>query len=273
MNEPILTPTIPPLPFPQAQFQKKKLTEQQEKLEVAQGAADTAIVQANMLLQMSDYSYLHQADRIIANMRSQLTDVEFPLYKGPVSNGSIPININPEFLQEIDKLGMVGGGRVPSRLQCGTDNGLLMVKWECSDQKDQPTLEYEIHVELMEEEDVDAITISSSAYTQYKQSFPRSLNVKGSGTERRVDDLMPGKKYCFRIRSLNSAGWGMWSSAVVGQTPEFPLEIGYSGEIIRVQIPSNGYYCITARGAKAADGDTRKGGRGAIIEAKFHLAR
>lgn len=240
---------------------------------MAQGAADTAVVQANMLLQMSDYSYLHQAERIIENMRSQLADVEFPLYKGPVTNGSIPININPAFLQEIDNLGMVGGGRVPVKLQCMADNGLLMMMWEHSDKKDQPTQEYEIRVELMEEEDVDAVTMASNAYIQYKHSFPRSISIKGRVSKKRIDNLIPGKKYCCRIRSLNSAGWGIWSSAVVGQTPDFPLEIGYTGEIVSIQVPSDGYYCITARGAKAADGDTRKGGRGAIIEAKFHLGR
>ena len=53
--------------------------------------------------------------------------------------------------------------------------------------------------------------------------------------------------------------------------PEFPLHIGYTGFIVNLYIPCDGLYCITARGAKAADGETRKGGRGAIVEAKFLL--
>ena len=82
---------------------------------------------------------------------------------------------------------------------------------------------------------------------------------------------MVGKKYSIRLRSLNIAGWGVWSHQVIAQFPEFPLNIGYSGSIVNVVIPYDGRYRITARGAKAADGETRKGGRGAIVEAKFLL--
>ena len=58
---------------------------------------------------------------------------------------------------------------------------------------------------------------------------------------------------------------------MVGEVPEFPLQISYTGSIVEVEIPSKGLYCLTAGGAKAADGNTRKGGHGAIIEAKFYL--
>jgi len=69
------------------------------------------------------------------------------------------------------------------------------------------------------------------------------------------------------------AGWGIWSMPVICHYPSPPITIEYTGEIVEFVVPDNGLYCITAQGAKAADGETRKGGRGAIIEAKFLLNR
>lgn len=242
--------------------------EQQERLELAQGNADTAVVRANWLLQMVDYNNLYQAETIIKNMKDQITDQNFPLYQFPVTTGDIPVYIPPDFLGEVQSLGMIGGGGVPYRLQCTMESGLLKVSWE---QNDPEAKEHEIRYEPVEEEDTDPISMVTTAYSKYKHDFPRSLRVPGNICEKRVDDIMPGKKYVFRVRALNAAGWGVWSSPVVGMLTTFPLEVGYTGQIVEIEIPFNGMYAITARGAKAADGDTRKGGRGGIIESKFYL--
>ena len=101
--------------------------------------------------------------------------------------------------------------------------------------------------------------------------MPVSVKVKATALEKTIDKLIPGKKYNFRIRSLNTAGWGRWSAASTCLYPAFPLTVEFTGEIVEVVVPANGLYCITAGGAKAADGNTKKGGRGAIIEAKFLL--
>ncbi len=83
---------------------------QEERLEVAQGQAETSLVQANMLLHMPDYSHLQQAETIISGIKSQLGEEDVPLYQGPVTHGDIPIYINPLFPEEINDLGVVGGG-------------------------------------------------------------------------------------------------------------------------------------------------------------------
>lgn len=251
----------------QAKYQSKTLLQQQEKLEIAQGNADTAIVRANWLMQMSDYTYIHQAESVINSMKAQLSDEEFPMYHSPASNGEIPMHLSADFIKEIDKLGTVGGGGVPSQLKSFMRGGLLHISWE---QNDPDVKEYEVSYEPFDEEDADPIAIITS---DYKRDFPRSIKQKGNCREKRIDEIMVGMKYLFRIRALNIAGWGVWSYPVIGKLDDFPLEIGYTGEVVAVEIPKDGLYSIVGYGAKAADGTTRKGGRGAIIGAKFQLKR
>lgn len=129
-----------------------------------------------------------------------------------------------------------------------------------------PPKEYTIQYEPLEDDDPDPFTVH-----ECRQKYPKTLPVKGHLEEQKIDTIMPGRKYCFRLRAQNLAGWGLWSSPIVSQASSFPLEIEHSGEIVKVQIPCNGLYAITAQGAKAADGESCKGGRGAIIEAKFYL--
>ena len=53
----------------------------------------------------------------------------------------------------------------------------------------------------------------------------------------------------------------MWSKSITGHFKDFPCTIGYIARIVTIQIPSTVYYRITAKGAKAADGNHFKGGR------------
>ena len=250
----------------QAKYQSKTLQQQQEKLEIAQGNADTAIVRANWLLQMSDYTYIHQAESVINSMKAQLSDEEFPMYHSPASTGEIPMHLSPDFINEIEKLGTVGGGSVPTRLKSFARDGLLYISWEKSDSE---VKEYEVSYEPFNE-DADPVSIITS---DYERGFPRSIKQKGKFSEKRIDDIMVGMKYLFRVRALNAAGWGVWSYPVLGCIEGFPLEIGFTGEIVCVEMPEDGVYSILAYGAKAADGTTMKGGRGAIIGANFKLVK
>ena len=143
-----------------------------------------------------------------------------------------------------------------------------MLKWE---QPDPLVREYEIQCEPMEEKDADPMIRASAPYAEYRQKIQTPVKIRVDAAQWRLDGLMVGKKYSIRMRSLNIAGWGIWSHHVISQCPDFPVNIGYSGSIVSLVIPCDGMYCITARGAKAADGETRKGGRGAIVEAKFLL--
>lgn len=250
--------------FTQAKYQSKTLLQQQERLEIAQGNADTALVRANWLLQMSDYTYIHQADSVISSMKGQLSDEEFPMYHNPTSTGEIPMHLPPDFIDLIEKLGIVGGGSMPTRLKTFMRDGSLYVSWE---QSDPEVKEYEVSYEPFNQ-DADPISFVTS---EDKNSYPRFITQKGASNEIRIDDVIVGMKYLFRVRALNLAGWGVWSYPVVGCVDRFPLEIGYTGEIVGIRIPQDGMYSIVAYGAKASDGKTRKGGRGAIIGAKFQL--
>lgn len=253
--------------FQQAKYQSKTLLQQQEKLEIAQGNADTAIVRANWLMQMSDYTYIHQAESVINSIKAQLSDEEFPMYHSPATTGEIPMYLPSNFVDQIDNLGTVGGGGVPTRLKSFVRDGLLYISWE---QSDPEVKEFEVSYEPFDEENADPISIITS---DYKRGFPRSVKQKGSKSEKQIDEIIIGMKYLFRVRALNLAGWGVWSYPVVGKINGFPLEIGYTGEIVVVEIPADGMYLILAYGAKAADGTTRKGGRGAIVGGKFQLVR
>lgn len=187
------------------------------------------------------------------------------MYHTPASTGEIPMYLPSEFIDQIDKLGIVGGGGMPNRLKTFVRDGLLYLSWEPSD---QTVKEFEISFEPFDENDAGYTAIITS---EYKRDFPRSIKQKGSCTEKLIDDIIIGMKYLFRVRALNVAGWGVWSYPAIGKLDNFPLEIGYTGEIVTLVIPLDGLYSIVAYGAKAADGNTRRGGRGAIIGAKFQL--
>ncbi len=255
----------------QARFQKKSLLEQQERLELAQGNADTAIVRGNWLLQMTDYNYLQQAENTLNRMRAQLTDEDLPLYQEAVTTGEIPVYLPLDLLNTIETLGCIGGGRVPNRLRTEINCGLLMLKWEQT--AFEAAEKYEIRYEPIEENS-DPVSMVTGDYSEYMRGFPRSIDlIPASVSQKLISGIMPKKNYCFRIRSQNIAGWGVWSQPIVGAMPGFPLTIEYTGEIVELEIPCNKRYHITARGAKAADGDMRKGGCGGIVEATFQLEK
>lgn len=235
-----------------------------ERVEVALGSTATCLIQANMLNQMQDYSLLQKAATILEQMKTQITDLHDDDLSEPVVSTEISIHVTPEFQTAINELGLVGGGQTPQEFTCSTDAGMVLLTWTT---REKGILEYEIVCDLVFTEPDDPAMTSSP-----NQPFPRHYTVDKK-TEKRIDNLFPGKKYRFRIRSRNSSGWGWWSPSIYGTTPDFPLEIGYIGEIVKLPLPCDGLYRIIAKGGKAADGEKKKGGSGAIIEASFFLSK
>ena len=195
-------------------------------------------------------------------MKTQLAEEDVPIYQGPVASGEIPFFISPTFLNDIASTGVVGGAKQPLQFSVSCERGLILVSWEKSD--DETVREYDIEYDAME-------WTSEIGPESVIKANPISVRCKGTVLRQWVDKLMPGKKYSFRIRALNMAGWGIWSKPIVCHYPPPPITVEYTREIVEVVVPASGLYCITAQGAKAADGEMRKGGCGAIIEAKFLL--
>lgn len=244
----------------QATHRKRLLNEQLERVEVALGATATSLIQANMLNQMQDYTLLQRAGTILEQMRKQIQQQQEE-YIEPVVNPEIAVFITPQFEETIKSLGVVSGASTPDLLPCTIDAGLILVKWQAPENK---VKSYEITCDMILLEDSELTLIPNPP-------FPRKYEVDGKEKEKRIDNIIPGKKYRFRIRSLDQAGWGQWSPSITEKMPGFPLKIGYTGSIIKLQLPADGLYHIVAAGGKAADGLKKKGGRGAIIEATFAL--
>lgn len=235
-----------------------------ERVEVALGALTTSLIQANLLNQMQEYSLLQRTPGIRDLMKKQITDLHDDDLNEPVVSSEISIYVTPEFQTAIDTLGLVGGGLTPKEFSCVMDGGIIQLTWQ---KPDQPILEYEIICDLIfSERDITGPSIRDSTY-------PRLYTTEGHDLSKRIDNLYPGMKYRFRIHSRNESGWGWWSPSIHGTTPSFPLEISFSGKIVKVPLPYDGLYRITTSGAKAADGEKKTGGRGAIIEASFVLAK
>lgn len=224
------------------------------------GSTATSLIQANMLNQMQDYGLLQRTSNIIDLMKKQIKDLSDDDLSEPIVSSEIAIYVTPNFQKAIDMLGLVGGGQTPKEFVCETDAGLIQLKWNLPEEQ---LLEHEIICDL--------VFTDTNNPTIRDRSFPRHYKVEGNVVSKRIDNLFPGMKYRFRIRSRNESGWGWWSPSIFGMTPDFPLEIGYTGNIIILPLPHDGLYRIIAKGAKAADGDKKAGGRGAIIGANFIL--
>ena len=249
-------------------MRKKLLEEQMELFEVTRGAANTSIVQANRILQLRDYSNLQQANHLVEKMNSLLLDNDTSVYRGAVTAGNIPVFMNQTtFLEEINKLGIVGGASVPGGFACTNDKGLILLYWR------QPDVSGSVGSRIISFEVEYAPVDCQNEVEGTAETCPKSVTVSGTETQKRIDGLIPGVMYSFRLRARNSAGWGCWGSPISKRFQNLPLDIGYTGEIVKLVIPYSGVYSITARGAQAEDGDKRSGGKGAVITAEFELEK
>ena len=190
----------------------------------------------------------------------------------PLAHHEIPLIISKELLERMGSLGAIGGGKTPIKLAVKpTWNkcDLLYLNWELPEDCGMIS-NFEIEIEQIYEDLASALG-SDNHGLRYIQKEPRYQKVPGKELRVYADFLCPGFKYKYKVRSSNAAGWGTWSKAVSGACKNFPLHIGYTKRIHRICIPFSAHYRITAQGAKAADGETGKGGRGAIISATFSL--
>ena len=203
-------------------------------------------------------------------MELQLLQKDPSLFKGPIATGDIPCYVAPDFLETIETLGVVGGADVPNAFTPCIDKGLLLLKWRAPE--GNSVKQYEIEYEPVGQS-LDHLASSGGEPTVIKVSSKADAACTGT-MQTLVDGITPGVKYSFRIRSLNTAGWGCWSPSEEIAYQNLPLEIGYTGEIIKLVIPEDRRYLIVAKGASAADGEkVCRGGKGAIIAAKFTLRR
>ena len=228
------------------------LERKREGMEVSIGHANSKIANAKVLLQKHDLSALQEGTEMVGIIDKLLQEGSTTYLKASVDS-YLPFSVDEGFNEAIDKLGVIGGGATPSNVQCVTITGLLHLQWHLENQY-TPVTEYELEYE--------AVNYNSGV---------QCITLNPDQCMTRVDMLCPGYSYCFRLRSRNMAGFGVWSHPVIGKMPNFPLEISCSGEFVKIQIPCEGNYRITVRGAKAADGQMHTGGRGAIISATFFL--
>ena len=219
-------------------------------------------------------------------------DVDFLLYYSPayqamekvlreedrslqrtVSYKDIPFFIPQSIMADLRKVGAVGGGVVPYDIEVESSNehcNLMQLKWQIPHYSSEVQC-YEIEYESLPNTSETGLKGSRVQSGTYYNVDLQSTIIPGNVLATYVQNLCPGYKYRFWIRSQNSAGWGMWSKSVVALCDGFPITVKSTRRIHKIRIPSDGHYNITAKGAKGADGKVHYGGRGAIISGTFAL--
>ena len=181
----------------------------------------------------------------------------------PVTSPEIPLFISDNFENKIYNLGSVEGGPFVTLNTDMHPSGLLELTWSLpndSNNVQQYEIEYSVILPLTARRTAADVT---------------RVDCDGKSLSYFVNAICPGYTYHFRIRSRidDVSGWGTWSNTVVGRFNDFPCTIGFTAKIVTIQIPTTGQYRITAKGAKAADGEHYRGGQGAIISATFLLQK
>ena len=196
---------------------------------------------------------------MLKSINDLLENEDFSLQR-PVAFHDISFFISDSFEHELRNLGSVGGGPAVADLDAVmSSKGLLKLTWSLPE-----------NCEYIKEYEVEY----SSVFPLFvKQADVNIVRCDGKVLNHFVNAICPGYTYQFRMRSCSVSGWGMWSKSITGHFVDFPCTLGYIAKIVTIQIPSTGHYRITAKGAKAADSDVFKGGRGAIISATFLLQK
>lgn len=227
----------------------------------------------DMLLSLTskdDNDFLRSYRSIANNMEALILSEDRGLLK-PLTGHEIPLVVSPEALQRLSSLGAVCGGKTPTDLYAQPShnkNNLLSLSWETG--KDCEAKHFEIEFKQLDK-DLGAVLKRSHDQHKFSQTEPQYQKVAGTELKTYVDFLCPGYTYKFKVHSQNDAGWGMWSESVTAKCVDFPVKFEYTKRVHRICIPLSAHYRITARGAKAADGQNRTGGKGAIISGTFSL--
>ena len=226
----------------------------------------------NSVLGKHDVDFLVHYLSAFQGMERVLSEEDRSLQR-TVSYKDIPFYIPLSIMEDLRKLGAVGGGTVPQEIEVeliSEYSNLLQLKWQLPHYATDVQW-YEIEYENLPNTGETARKVSQAQSSSYFDSEPQSIMVPGNVLAAYIQDICPGYKYRFRIRSQNVAGWGMWSKSVVAKCDSFPIWIKGMRRIHRIRIPTDGYYRLTAKGAKGADGKVHYGGRGAIISGTFPL--
>lgn len=224
----------------------------------------------NTLISKSDLEFLLSYQVVTEKVEALLASEDKSLHR-PAVTEEIPFFIAKDIEQQLRTLGAVGGGITPTELECvaNSKGNMMQLNWQLPKSAGR-VLHFQIEYEHLPDSS-PFNRDSSQLDTVYVQGDPHLHQVTGNELSAFVDYLCPSYQYRFRIRSANAAGWGMWSKPVIGRCEDFPVIVQFTKKINRIRIPENGYYRVTAKGAKAADGKMHSGGRGAIISATFFL--
>ncbi|XP_065908501.1 uncharacterized protein [Dysidea avara] len=218
--------------------------------------------QLQALLQRDKQDFLQKYCELVREI-TELLNGEDLSQQRPNASADISVYLSDVFEKELHNLGSVGGGAMPINFEAKMNKGLPQLTWDLPDDREEEITHYQIEYEV-----VLPLLVKLDPSTSVC-----STTCGGKGLSYFVNSLCPGYSYRFKMRSESASGWGMWSQPAIGAFDDFPCNIEFSGKIVSIQIPSSGQYRITARGAKAADGERFKGGRGAIISATFILQK
>ena len=210
------------------------------------------------LMQKDRQEFLSKYRDTQEEINNLLDNEDFSLQR-PVAIPDLAVYISDNFEGDLHNLGSVGGGPVVDLNAAMHAKGLLQLTWGLPE----------------DSEGIEEYEIEYSTWLPLSIKQPDVTRVKcyGKALKHFVNAICPGYTYQFRIRCRSVSGWGMWSKSIESKFDDFPCTVGFISKIVTVQIPSTGQYRITAKGAKAADSDRFKGGRGAIISATFLLQK
>ncbi len=217
-----------------------------------------------ILMSVDDNDFLNSYQSIANSMETLILSEDRSLLNSLTSH-EIPLVISQDIVQKLASLGAVCGGQTPTELHANPSpnkNNILSLSWETG--KNCEAKHFQIEFEQFDK----YLSIVSKRFSQTEPQFQK---VPGTELKTYVDFLCPGYTYRFKVRSQNDAGWGMWSESVKAKCVDFPVMFEYTKRIHRICIPMSAHYRITVQGAKAADGQSRTGGKGAIVSATFSL--
>ena len=237
---------------------RKSLESQINELRKITGRVISYKENLQSLMQKNRQEFLSKYWDTQKDINELLNSEDFSLQR-PVASPELSVYISDTFDSDLRNLGSVGGGPVVDLEAEMHIRGLLQLKWNLPDDSEN-VKEYEVEYETV-------LPLS------VKQVGVTSVCCDGKALSYFVNAICPGHTYRFRIRSYSLSGWGMWSKSIIGRFDDFPRTIGFIAKIVTIKIPSTGLYRITAKGAKAADSERFKGGRGAIISATFLLQK
>ena len=260
-----------PIPFLQSVRRKQRLQEQLEQIQTSVKVYRDTYEDLNTLISKSDLDFLVSYQLVTGRVEALLASEDKSLHR-PAITEEIPFFIAKDIEQQLKTLGAVGGGITPTDLECVANskgNNMMQITWQLPESAGR-VLHFQIEYEHLPDSS-PFNRDSGQVNSVYFQDEPHMHQVTGNELSAYIDYLCPGYQYRFRIRSANAAGWGMWSKPVIGRCEDFPITIHYTKKINRIRIPVNGYYRITTKGAKAADGKMLSGGKGAVITATFYL--